>query len=137
MPTHQPQKPKAKRRWLVPLLIAVALLMGVGMGSAKPAPDPVTIEKVVEKKVEVPVEKRVEVPVTPPSCLTALSKAGEIIDISGNTVGILSDTLKAAVTWDSATITANTEKVKAQTSKLGDISPSYISAREECQASAG
>jgi hypothetical protein len=135
LPNHAP-KPKAKRRWLVPLLIAVALLMGVGMGSAKPAPEPVTVTKEVVK--EVPVEKVVtkEVPVTPKACITALKHAGEIIDISGDTIGILSDTLTAAGNFDVAAITANSEKVKAQTAKLGGISPSYISAREECQASA-
>jgi hypothetical protein len=136
MPTYQPKPQKPKRGWLVPVIVAVALIFGFGMGAIKPPPAPVTIEKVVEKRVEVPVEKRVEVPVTPQACITALSKAGEIIDISGNTVGIMSDTLKAAVTWDSATITANTEKVKTETTKLKDITPGYISAREECQAGA-
>lgn len=137
LPNHSPHPPKSKRRWIMPLLIIVALFMGVGMGSAKPAPDPVTItkevpvEKIVTKEVEVTKE------VTPPSCITALEHAGEIIDISGDTIGILSETLTAAGNFDVATITANSGKVKAQTDKLGKVSPKYVSAREECQASAG
>jgi hypothetical protein len=112
----------------------VALIFGFGLGAIKPPPAPVTITK--EVPVDKIVEKRVEVPVTPQACLTALTHAGEIIDISGATVGIMSDTLKAAVLRDVPSITANTEKVKVQTDKLKGITPGYISAREECQASA-
>jgi hypothetical protein len=135
MPPYQPQapKPKAKRGWMVPVLVAVALIFGFGMGAIKPAPDPVTIEK----RVEVPVEKIVtkEVPVTPAACGDYIEASSKVNDISSTVVGILSDTLSAAVNLDAATIRANNAKVDAETAKLKDITPEFQSTRDTCKAS--
>jgi hypothetical protein len=132
MPTHQPQQPKPKRGWLAPVLVAVALIFGFGVGAIKPTPEPVTITR------EVPVDKIVtkEVPVTPQACITALEGAGEIIDLSGKTIGVISDNVSAAAKLDVSALRANNEKVEANTEKLKGITPGYVAAREECQASA-
>lgn len=133
MPNHAPKK--AKRKWLVPLLMLAALLVGLTVGAAKPAPDPVTIEKVVEKKVEVPVEKQVEVPVTPTACGDFIDLAEKVNNISSEVLGIMSSTITAAGNLDAATITANNAKLPPQTAKLKAITPDYQSARDTCRAS--
>lgn len=133
MPSYQPQAPKPKRAWLLPLLLVAAILVGFGVGAAKPAPDPVT----VEKRVEVPVEKIVtkEVPVTPAACGTALDRGADIIGMSGTVVGLLSDSLGAAGNLDAATIRNNSDKIREQTAKLKEITPEFQLSRDLCQAS--
>lgn len=131
MPDHPPVKQKAQRKWLVPVLMITALLVGIGFGSIKPAPAPVTIEKPVEKIVE----KKVEVPVTPAVCGVALDKGAEVNDISAEVVRLLSSSLTAAGEMDAATIVANTAKVREQTQKLKDLTPTFQLSRDSCRAS--
>lgn len=135
MPSYQPQapKPKPKRAWLLPLLVVAGILAGFGVGAAKPAPDPVTITK--EVPVDKIVEKRVEVPVTPAACGDYIEASAKVNDISSTVVGLLSDTLSAAADLDAAKIRANNAKVDAETAKLKDITPEFQSTRDECKAS--
>jgi hypothetical protein len=131
MPT---KKPKAKRKWLMPLLLGFALLIGIGVGSTKPAPPPVTIEKPVDKIVEK--EKRVEVPVTPPECIKALALSEQVITLSGEALGYSGDAMKAATNMDVAGIYAANDKIKTVSPKLTAITDPLTSAKATCRASA-
>lgn len=135
LPVNPPAKPKAKRRWLVPVLVLVALFMGVGIGSAKPAPDPVTITKEVPVEKIVTKEVPVEVPVTPTECGDFITLAAKVNDINSEVLGLLSSSLTAAGNLDSATIMANNAKLPTQTAKLKALTPEYQTARDTCKAS--
>lgn len=127
MPNHPPVKPKAKRRWLMPVLLIAALFVGLAVGSTKPTPDPVTIEKQVEK--------RVEVPVTPPECGKALVLYDQLVNYSTEALGYSNEALQSAATLDAAGIYAANDKVKTLTPKINDLTPLLIAAKSTCRAS--
>lgn len=127
MPEHPPVKPKAKRRWLMPVLLIAALFVGLAVGSAKPTPDPVTVEKQVEK--------RVEVPVTPPECGKALTLYDQLVTYSTEALGYSNDALQSAAKLDAAGIYAANDKVTALTPKINDLTPLLRSAKDTCRAS--
>jgi hypothetical protein len=129
MPNHPPVKPKAKRKWLVPVLMIAALLLGIGFGSIKPTPDPVTITK------EVPVEKRVEVPVTPTACGTALTLYDQLVGYSTEALGYSNEALQSAAKLDAAGIYAANDKVKTLTPKIDTLAPLLRAAKDTCRAS--
>lgn len=131
MPFTPGQKPKSKRKWLMPVLIAVALIFGFGFGSAaNPAP------AAVETIKEVPVEKRVEVkvPVVPPSCAEAFDHAEAVFSSASRTVGIFQTVITAITNFDTAGIKAGTAKIDTETSVLKVTGPKYQSAKAKCLA---
>jgi len=134
MPDHKPTK--AKKKWLVPLLIAVALLFGAGIGNATAAAKPAEIQ-IQTKEVEKVVEKKVNVPVltTPASCTDAITYAEQIMSSSARAVGVMGEMFKAAARLDAATITSLSPKIDDETAVLNGIRPKYQSARDSCQAS--
>lgn len=137
VPPMPPQAPKkAKKKWLVPVLIVAALLLGAGMGNASAAAKPAEIqiqtkevEKVVEKKVPVPV------PTTPSECAAALDYAEDVMRSSARVVGIFSDIIDAVKILDANKITELSPKIDDETVILEDIRPKYQSAAATCRAS--
>lgn len=123
-------KPKAKRKWLVPVLVTVALLFGIGIGSATkptpPTPAPITIEK--------PVEKRIEVTVASPACTKAFGYAEDVFSSSSRTLGSMQNILDAVKRLDASAITAENPKIDAETAIVKDAGPKYRSAKADCLA---
>lgn len=130
-PGNTPPAPKKQAWWKKPIVIlpVATLILGLGLGMSN-RPDPVTNTVTVEK----PVEKIVEKEVTPQACLTALDKAGEVIDISGEVVRVMSEGFSAVSTMDVAGVAAVGPKVQEQTAKLKALTPSYVAAKTECRA---
>jgi len=126
-----PQPPKKKRKWVLPVLFAVTLLMGIGAGSVKPA-------EIREVTKEVPVEKIVtkevtkNVPVTPAECREALNYAEDALSSAGEVIGLLGDTLSAAMRRDTATIQSNNAKLDEQSAKMKGMTPNYKAAKALC-----
>lgn len=111
LPAHNYLGPKKRRAWLIPAgIAALALLLGISIGvSGRPAP--VTIEKTVEKPVNV----------TPPACTQALDLYEQAMDGLSTSLGYIMDgNYSAAGT--------NTAKVKA-------LAPRVNAAKAECRAS--
>ena len=131
MPTKAPKKPK---QWLVPVLIAVALVFGAGMGNASAAVKPAEIQ-IQEKEVEKIVEKKVPVPTTPASCIDAITYAEQVMESSSRAFGVMGEMFKAAAKLDAATMTALSPKIDDETDTLNRIRPKYQSARDSCKAS--
>lgn len=105
-------------------LVAAALAGGIGY-NAKPTPDPVTIEKIVE------VDKIVKI--TPDSCLTALSLAEDIFASTLRALEHSDDTVKAAVRLDAETIMQKKAAMDIETAYLKIIAPKYQTARTQCR----
>lgn len=117
------RRPKSKKPILPALLLAGGLIVGVGIGSAKPAevrevtvtkevPGP---ERVVEKSVPGPT-----VEVVPKECLTALDHADAGF-------GMFSEFLTAIQANDLPGATASTDE-------LGALAPKYNTAKTACRA---
>jgi len=123
---HTPAPKKNRKGLKIAATVAGAALL-FGMGAASSSAKTVEVEKVVEKRVDVPgpervvtntVEKKVEV--TPPSCLTALSLSEQAFDHAADAMG-------AIQARDVAGLNAQTEKIKA-------LSADLLAAKAECRS---
>lgn len=133
-PQPAPEQPKRRRKpnWFLPAGLAVAgLVLGFGAGvGAKP--EPVTIEKVVEKEVEVEVIKEV----TPASCIEALDVVTEAIELFTTYPAMASEAVRAAGTFDTPGLNAVTKKIETFNSDLDEITPRIGTPVSECRAAA-
>ncbi|MDQ0617313.1 hypothetical protein [Arthrobacter globiformis] len=129
-PQPAPEQPKRKRKskWFLPAGLAVAgLVLGFGAGvGAKP--EPVTVEKVVEK--EVPVVKEV----TPPSCIEALDKAADLISTISQLGPIGGEAIGAAGDRDPVALNAATQKMKDLKDELDAQKQPLGTVVSECRA---
>lgn len=129
MPFTPAPKPKAKRKWLVPVIVAVALIFGFAAGSSSnPAPPAVETIKEVEKKV------RVEVPVVPPECKTAFTNAEELFSSAARTSTIFKSAIDAVAIMDVPGINAATGKIKAENVIIDGVGTKYAAAKTKCLA---
>ncbi|MFC9335849.1 hypothetical protein [Arthrobacter sp. NPDC057009] len=131
-PAPEPGKPK--RKWLLPVGLAVAgLVLGFGAGmGAKPEPEIVVQEKIVEKEVEVEVVKEV----TPPSCIEALDVTQEAIELFSTYPEMANDAVQAAGTFDTAGLQAATRKIETFNSDLGKLTPKVGAPVAACRLAA-
>lgn len=95
-PAQPARKPKKSRKWLAPVLVAVALFAGIGIGNASAEPGTVTNTVTKEVKVPGPVETKEvevvkEVEVTPQVCKDALDLADESFSIFSEIMGALGE----------------------------------------------
>lgn len=125
-PSFAPAPPeKPKRNFAKFVIPAAALLVGLGIGGAAvPKPEPITIEK--------PVEKRVEVFKTPASCEEAFGYAEDVFASSSRTVGIMQTILTAVGNMDVSTMKAQNPKIDDETAKLKLLAPQYKNAKADC-----
>lgn len=123
---YAPAPVKKRKPWLLPLVAALALIVGAAGGAAAntKAPETVTVEKQV----------KVNVPTTPTECRQALGYAEDIISSATRTIGYLSDALSAAGRLDAASIYAASDKVKGETGTLDTLGPKYRAARDTCNS---
>jgi hypothetical protein len=128
-PAGEPKR-KRKSKWVLPASLTVAgLVLGFGAGvGAKPEPEVIEVEKVVEKEVEVIKE------VTPGVCVDALQKAGDYIATLGKLGPIGSAAIGAAGDQDAAGLDAQTQKLKDLKVEMDEQSPSMLTATAECHA---
>lgn len=137
MPQHQSNAvpPKQKKRWLMPVLVAVAVLLGFAVGGAAVPP------KTVEVTKEVPVDKIVtkevtkEVPTTPKECTDALDYAATIFTMNADAIGTMSDMVQHAGHLDADGLNADNAKLDKQTQELSKIKQPYQDAVAACRAS--
>jgi hypothetical protein len=127
-----PKKPsKLKRFGFAAGTLMLAVILGSAVG-ASAVPEPVEIVKVeVKEKI---VTKEVKVPITPESCKTALTFAGQVHDLSAEAMGYSSDATKAAARLNVAGVTTATQNIDSVTQRLKAISPQYLAARDSCRA---
>jgi hypothetical protein len=127
--THTNNKEYTMKNLIVPAVLSAmtiaALAGGIGYNS-KPTPEPVTIEKVVEKKVTV--EK------TPDACLEALTAAENVFGSAGRAMGYSQEALQAAARLDAAGIMKQKGSLDVETAYLETIAPKYQTASAQCRA---
>lgn len=128
-PYGLPQGRKRKRKWVLPASLAVAgLLIGGGVGGVigyGEKPEPVTIEKVVEKEVEVPV--------TPTACITAIEDSAAMIDRLLGLADISSAAISAVAEDDIPALDRQTQKVKDLNADIEDMAGPLAVAVENCK----
>lgn len=131
-PSPAPEPEKRKRKWILPASLAVAgLVLGFGAGVGN-KPEPVTIEKVVEKEVEVEVIKEV----TPPSCIEALDKASDVIQTLYKLAPIAKDSITAVAENDPTALDAQTQKIKDLNADIEDQTGPLGVSVGDCRGSA-
>ncbi|WP_104138750.1 hypothetical protein [Arthrobacter sp. ZGTC131] len=128
----EPEKRKRKPKWFLPAGLAVAgLVLGFGAGvGAKPEPEIVVQEKIVEKEVEVVKE------VTPPSCIEALDVTQEAIELFSTYPEMAHDAVQAAGTFDTAGLQAVTRKIETFNSDLDKLTPKVGAPVAACRLAA-
>jgi hypothetical protein len=116
-----------RKRWVKPAALAAgaALLFGLGAAATPTKTETVEVEKVVEKRVDVPgperiVTKTVTQDVTPAECKTYITLSEQAFDISAEAMG-------RAARLDAAGVNAQTAKLKA-------ISPDLLAAKSACRS---
>lgn len=125
-PAPAPKKPLWKKP--VVFLPVIALLAGVGIGSGNVRTETVTVEKPVEKRVEV------KVPTTPAACITALNLGDQALTYAAEAMGYSNDALKAAGKLDASGIYAAKDKMDILTPKISALGDPLKSAKAECRA---
>lgn len=112
-------QPKKQKLWVKIGVPVAALLVGIGMGGTG---------KQVER-VEVPGKQGV-----PEVCLTALTKADEGFQHSGEGFMLAADSMGAVSRFDVEGIEAATAKMDLLAPKLDRALVEYGAARDECRA---
>lgn len=133
-PQPAPEQPKRKRKpkWFLPAGLAVAgLVLGFGAGVGN-KPEPVTIETIVEKEVEVEVIKEV----TPQSCIEALDIAAEAIGVMGKYPEYARDGFLAIANGNASDLTGITGKINDANDEIDVLTPKMKAVVGPCRASA-
>lgn len=120
-------KPKKRRRWVTPALLAAGVAVGAALGAAG---EPAAPEPEVR---EVTVTEEVEVPTTPQICLEALDRAETVIQYAAEGIGIMADGFDAASRYDVSGIEAATAELDTLQGPLQVARAEYDSASMECR----
>ena len=118
------------------IISAATLLVGIGIGSAAAGS---TEAKVVTREVKsepIVKTKTVTETVVPDSCLTALDRADDLIDLATEGFGYSADAMGAAAIFDADGIDEATEKMGDLTPRIQAIGEKYVASRVSCQMEA-
>ena len=139
--TIHPQR--KQRRWLWPVATAAALFIGIGIGGAGSGGEPAEPEVRTETVTET---ETVEVAVVPAECLAALDDAdvlnglsAEFADITSYALGLASEALLAAATFDVAEVERISVEMEGVPDQINDITAqvqgsTYAVNRDACRA---
>lgn len=130
----------ARRRILAIGIPVAALLIGVGIGNsaAGGVPEARVETKIETREVEVPVEKivekKVDVPVTPAACIAALDEAEALNQINIEAFGVVADMFDAASSFDVSGMNAGSAELDALQPKVASKVADYNEEATACRA---
>lgn len=133
--TMTPASPVHAKKKRTGLKVAAAVVVGLvcfGVGAGSTSAQTVEVEKRVEVPVEKIVEKEVEVPVTPDSCTEAITLAEKALSLSSDSMGIMSEAMEAAGTFDVATMQGIPARLQPLTDQVKELTPDYQAAKASC-----